>query len=575
MADEIMLQEALGAIRQGEVKRARDLLTRLLKSDPNNGQYWLYMSSVVETAKERIFCLQEVLKRDPQNETARRGLVLLGALPPDDAPRAPMQRRNWQAFLTAPVEVPKLSPQKLVVRAAMIGGAALAVIALIVVSVIGAERQRAAAVPLRPANTLKPSATYLPSPSPVVRSPTPTFFGPTPLWMMLAATYTPTPLYVNTPHPRSEAYRAALAKMEQGDLNSMLDFFEQFAREEPDSADAFYYLGEGYRLTGRYADALEQYNHALQINPNFAPAFLGRALANQALDPKNDTIDDDLMLATGLDPNLNEAVLALADLHVRRGDGQAALDLLSANEPRLTSSPLFYLYRAQAELLLGQNEAALSDAQQANQLDLTLLDAYWTLGRAYQANGRLVDAIKPLETYTTYVTGNADAWVLLGLAYSSDARDDAALQAYSRALDLDKRLFEAYLQRGLIYLKLNDGKNALDNLDTALKLNSKSFDASLGIGRAYLLLNYAANARTQFNRAEALAESDTQQAAVHYYRAISLEALGRNDLALTDWQALMGLPAEAVPPDWMDAALQRVATLTPSPEGETGTPPSP
>ncbi len=66
MPEDVMLQEAVEAIRQGQRGRARDLLTRLLRADSSNAQYWLWMSSVVETPKEQIYCLQSILKVDSQ-----------------------------------------------------------------------------------------------------------------------------------------------------------------------------------------------------------------------------------------------------------------------------------------------------------------------------------------------------------------------------------------------------------------------------------------------------------------------------------------------------------------------------
>ena len=61
MADDKMLQEAIEAVDNGHRDRARDLLTRLLKANQTNPKYWLWMSSVVESTKERIYCLQKVL----------------------------------------------------------------------------------------------------------------------------------------------------------------------------------------------------------------------------------------------------------------------------------------------------------------------------------------------------------------------------------------------------------------------------------------------------------------------------------------------------------------------------------
>lgn len=76
MADDKMLEEAIKAVAKGQRHRARDLLTRLLKTNQANPQYWLWMSSVVDSAKERSYCLKNVLRLDPGNRAAKLGLVL-------------------------------------------------------------------------------------------------------------------------------------------------------------------------------------------------------------------------------------------------------------------------------------------------------------------------------------------------------------------------------------------------------------------------------------------------------------------------------------------------------------------
>jgi hypothetical protein len=64
--DDRMFQETKEAIDRGERARARDLLTRLIKESPERADYWLWMSAVVESVQERIYCLKEVLKLDPR-----------------------------------------------------------------------------------------------------------------------------------------------------------------------------------------------------------------------------------------------------------------------------------------------------------------------------------------------------------------------------------------------------------------------------------------------------------------------------------------------------------------------------
>lgn len=580
MADEKMLQEAINAVYKGEKIRARDLLTRLLKTDQANPTYWLWMSTVVDTPKERGYCLQEVLKRDPHNEAARRGLVFLGMLPPTETNlTAEMPHRNWQVNLPES----KASKSRLLPgvsglpRLLMFFGAGVVALTLIIMVGVLGTRRTTARVILTPAGTAKPTATYITTNTPVVRSPTPTFMGPTPLAMLLKSTYTPTPLYVNTPHPRSEAYRSALTNMGRGDYAKMLSFMQQVNGNEPNSPDVLYYLGESYRLTGDDDTALKQYQLAVEANPAFAPAYLGRARANFALDPETDVLPD-LQKAIELDPTLKEAYLELANVWLAQGEPQKALDILDEQADQLKDSPLDALYRAQAYLQLKDAPQAVENARRANELDLTLLPAYLTLGQALQANGQMAESLAPLETYARYETGDANVWVWLGTAYDAAGNEDQALEAFNRALGLNNRLFDAYLQRGWINLDRKRYNDALDDFSTAQKLDKKSWEAALGLGETYLMLEYPGDAYMTIDRAQAYAERDDQRAQLYYWRARALDAAGRTDAADTDWKKLLGLPETVVPSEWAQEARTRLsstatpaavtanATLTPTPK---------
>src|SRR5690349_22858952 len=107
--DDVVFQEAVDALRVGNKSRARELLTGLLKTDQNNATYWVWMSATVDTAKERIYCLQTAFKLDPQNAAAKRGLILHGALPADETVQPfPVNRpRVWEEKLLLAHEKPK------------------------------------------------------------------------------------------------------------------------------------------------------------------------------------------------------------------------------------------------------------------------------------------------------------------------------------------------------------------------------------------------------------------------------------------------------------------------------------
>jgi tetratricopeptide (TPR) repeat protein len=97
---------------------------------------------------------------------------------------------------------------------------------------------------------------------------------PTPLDILLGIKYTPTPLYINTPHPKSESYRSGIRALTTGKWDDAIEYMEQVLRENKDAVDALYYIGEAYRYKAFYPQAIDAYQQALKINDKFAPAFL-------------------------------------------------------------------------------------------------------------------------------------------------------------------------------------------------------------------------------------------------------------------------------------------------------------
>jgi tetratricopeptide (TPR) repeat protein len=562
--EESMYQEALGAIEKGDNGRARDLLMRLIKLNPNKPDYWLWMSAVVETVKERIYCLNEVLKLDPQNADAQRGLAMFGAMPvnPDLVVPLHLQRRRWDVERLDKELKDKNQAKKFTWKTAVLYlGAFIFIVALLSLVIWGAstvfgKKQTVA--------YLGPTLTYAPTPTKAVTA-TAANGSATPLWIQLQATYTPTPLYVSTPH-NIEAYTIALRAYGRGEYDKAIANIYQAMTLEPKAVDLYYHLGESYRLQGSYNEAIRTFNQALKLNPDFAPAYLGLGRTLIDSDPaKWQDAQSDLEKAIMLDPNIKEAYLELARLFLSREDAQNTLAQLAGAPQSVLESPLFYLYRSQAEILLEQFDKAIADARQAIRMDVTLLPAYRLLGEALVKAGLPGDAMTPLKIVTTYQPDDIEAWVWLGAAYGALQDTDNALKAFSQALSLNKNFPDIYLQRGLVYIQMKDGARAKADLTTAVRIKPNSFAAKMALGKAYMLLQDYGSAWKQFAESESLAKTDAAQAEMLYWRGQSLEALNLPntiDSAIRDYQALLELPAENVPAAWRDFATQRLAILT-------------
>jgi tetratricopeptide (TPR) repeat protein len=569
-----MLREAMDALRLGNRGRARDLLTRLLKTDQKNPQYWLWLSVAVDTQKERVYCLQMVLQADPQNFAAKRGLILLGALPPDDSiPPFDLNRpRLWEEKLIRSQQPMEKSGtwDRPLMRILSILGIAVIIIGSLFLgrSLLFSNRAAPYVSPThRPTLTL----TLTQSVTPVFRTATPTFLGPTPLWMFLASTYTPTPLYVITTHPvlTRASYEAGLRSLAAGDYDTARVQFQDVLKTEPNAVDVYYYIGESFRMSGDYYGAKDSYQEAINHDPTFAPAFLGRARANMELNREVDVLGD-LNEAITLDGNFAEAYLARGAYTVEKNPLAARDDMETALE--LTpDSAVAYLYLADAQLNLGENEAALEAATQANKLDMTLVPVYLTLAKAYIKTGQTAQAVNVLQTYTIYNPGDASALLQLGTAYNTTGDYEAAVEVLSKAIDANQHNPEAYFQRGTAYLNLDSPNLAETDFNSTLNYDLTDFDAYLGLARCYFMQGNPNNAYIEADqKALPLAHTDVTKAQVYYWEAQFLEAIGdplSAEGAKNSWNALIALPADVMPATWRTEAFQHLKitpTFTPS-----------
>ena len=202
-ADEVVFQDAIDALRDGNKARARELLTGLIKNDQNNVDYWIWLSGAMETPKERIYCLQTAFKLDPENATAKRGLILLGALPADETIQ-PFQMKGprvWEEKLLLAHEKPKLKGWA-AVRASPVFRLGIVILIIGIIAsgigfgfVIPAMNERSQRTPTR---TPGASPTFTLTVTVVGGRPQTQIAGTpnSPLADLLEVPYTPTPLYV-------------------------------------------------------------------------------------------------------------------------------------------------------------------------------------------------------------------------------------------------------------------------------------------------------------------------------------------------------------------------------------------
>ena len=583
MATQTMLTEAIAAARAGDRARARELFTRLLRADSANAEYWVWMSSVVDSERESIYCLESALKLDPTNRAALRGLVILGARRPEQADLSAasrVPRRQVAAVATGP-SIGRKFDWRLMVGSIM-GLVLVALVGTILVSVIR-PRGYAPAPTLPPASETAtgvptqttPTFTPIPASTRILRTPIPTELAGTPLIEFVVSTPTPTPVLGVTPHPGIEAYSAGVDAFIRGDYEETLRLMEQALEMDPQLADAHYLRGEAYRMLDQPGNAAAAYGRAISINPDYAPSYFGRGLVVLENDPEGD-LPEDLSRALERDPLFLEVYLTMADYFTPRRLWIPMEQALQAGVDAGLTTPILFILLSEAQFYRGEYEAALENGIEGSASDATIVEGYLAIGQAYVELESFNTAIWPLATYVAYRPEDHRGLTFLARAQLGIGDVDLALETLNRALAANDRYAPAYLARGQAYLLQGEYQTALEEFGSARRFGPQSFDLSFFTGRAqYLLGNHVAALRS-VNQAMNEVADRRDTADCYALRALIYESTTPPLLgdAIINWEWVIGMPearpetralADAHLADLQAGAPTRTPSQTPTP----------
>lgn len=171
---------------------------------------------------------------------------------------------------------------------------------------------------------------------------------------------------------------------------------------DPDNDESLYQLGLVHERLRQLPDAVKSFRAAIEANDRHIEAreHLASALASQSA--------------------YAEASEVLKVVLARRPDRARSLALLAECESRLD-----------------QNNEALDHFRRALEIDPTLGEVHYKLGRVFEKLGRLDEAIKSYSAATTAEPTNPWPHYYLGFAYKTRDKRKEAIHAFSRYLELN------------------------------------------------------------------------------------------------------------------------------------------
>jgi len=268
----------------------------------------------------------------------------------------------------------------------------------------------------------------------------------------------------------------AVAYARIGQPKLALDDFNHAAQLFPEYAAIYNNRGSLLLALGYPEEAIKDFNRAIVLAPGYAAAMGNRAGAYAQVG-HNDQAIRDYTRAIRLMPQAAAPLAGRGRVHLAVGRPHAAIrDFTRAvnADPRFAAA---YRSRAEAKLDIGHHEEAIEDLSRAIAFDVGNAELYLLRGQAYLATDNLAGALKDFSHVIELDPRSARGYAARGLANGLAQSFEQALSDLNRAIELDPRSSIAFANRAMVYKLSGQPDVGLKDVETALKLDQDGPEA--------------------------------------------------------------------------------------------------
>jgi tetratricopeptide (TPR) repeat protein len=340
---------------------------------------------------------------------------------------------------------------------------------------------------------------------------------------------TPAPPAASAPAPKGQEASSALLR---GNVAQALALYTDALKDNTLPNDRRGAIlndrGVGYHRLGQTKLALDDFNRAVQLFPEYAAVYNNRGNTLMALGVPREAIKDfdrAILLAPGYAAAFNNRAAA----YLRIGQNADAIRDYTKAIELLPASPAPLSGRGRVYLADARPHAAMRDFSRALQSDARFSAGYRARAEAKMDIERYEEAVEDLSRAIAFEPGNAEVLTLRGQAYLANRNPASAIKDFSRALELDPRSVPAYLGRALSNLKAEAYEEAEADVTRALELDPRS-----ALAFAYRALVYKATAQPDLGakEIEKAMKLEPERPEVLWAKGEIEEALGRTDEAI-------------------------------------------
>jgi tetratricopeptide (TPR) repeat protein/S1-C subfamily serine protease len=353
---------------------------------------------------------------------------------------------------------------------------------------------------------------------------------------------------------RNRGLMKAALKDNQGAIND----YNQAIQINPNYANAYNSRGAIKATLKDRKGAIDDYSQAIQINPNYVNAYIGRGMTKTALKDSQGAIRD-YDRAIQLDSNNAFAYNERGNAKVALKDNQGAIvdyDRAIRVNPNFANA---YVGRGNVKLALKDSQGAILDYNRAIQIDPNLANAYANRGNAELLFGDKRKAILDCDRAIQINPNFAYAHGIRGIAKSKLGDKQGAIVDYDRAIVLDAKSARFYNARGVAKFELGNNSEAIIDTDQAIKLDPNYALAYSNRGFLKVIIGQEQDALPDLNRAIQL---DPKTRESYACRGFIKEMLGDKQGAISDYKQAIQVDSRLIQ-DWKKQA-ELVRTYSPA-----------
>ncbi|MDJ0555567.1 MAG: tetratricopeptide repeat protein [Microcoleaceae cyanobacterium MO_207.B10] len=273
-----------------------------------------------------------------------------------------------------------------------------------------------------------------------------------------------------------ELYNQGLIKLQKRNNTGALEDYNRALNLNPNNYQSYNNKGIAIAQLGNFREAIENFQQALELNPKDPQSHHNLGAAYAELGELNQAIEY-FSKALELNPKDSQTYYNLAVVRFKIGDKQGALldyDQAIALNPKNAE---IYYNRSIARRFTKDNQGAIDDLTKVLELNPKIADAYTKRGIV---RFDMKDTTKAIADFNEAIRLNPkhpESFYYRAVVHRLLKDNQRSLADLNQVIQIHPDYIDTYIKRGVVRFDLGDKRGALEDFDHAVKLTPNNPEA--------------------------------------------------------------------------------------------------